>query len=146
MALTVPSWEVLHLLQYRVRGAVGEDVARQQQYRQPVHMRQGGSGHEVGGPRPDGCGYRHGAAPDAGPGVGDRGMRHALFVVAPVRRQLVARRIQRLAERRHVAVAENGPDAGDERDTGLYLLRGQVAHQRLGGGQADGFHAVGPHL
>ena len=115
--------EVLDLLEHRIGGAVREHVARQQQEREPVHVRGGGGGHQVGGTGADGGGHGHRAAPVRRLGEGDGGVGHALLVVAAPRRQAVAGCRQRLAEAGHVAVAEDGPYAGDEGNLRLDPLR-----------------------
>ena len=56
-------------------------------------------------------------------GERDRRMRHRLLVVRAVGRQRVARVPQRLAERRHVAVAEDRPHAGEQRRVAVDSLR-----------------------
>ena len=71
-------------------------------------------------------------------------MGHALLVMAAPGRQGVARPVQRLAQPRHVAVAEDRPDPGDEGHARLGLLDSQIPHQRLGGGQPDGVHSAPP--
>src|SRR5699024_991984 len=73
-------------------------------------------------------------------GIGDGGMGHALFIVCPPGREGVALSIQRLAHASHVAVAENGKTAGEQRYTlaiDLGLLRTKIAHQRLRHGQPN---------
>ena len=71
-----------------------------------------------------------GAAP-ALLGVGDRGMRHRLLVLAAPGRQRVADAVQRLADAGDVAVAEDRPDALDEALAVLGHLHAQPAHHRL---------------
>ena len=48
--------------------------------------------------------------------------------------------VQRFAEGGDVAMAENGPDTGEQRLARVSLLRGEVADQRLRGGEADRSH------
>ena len=74
-------------------------------------------------------------------------MRHRLLVMRAVGRQLIARAPQRLAEAGDVAMAEDRPDAGEQRlDAALALrpLRREVAHERLRHGETEG-HG-GPYL
>ena len=54
-----PIIEILDLLQHRIRPAICEDVAGDQQNRQPVDMRQRGGSNHVGGARADRGGDRH---------------------------------------------------------------------------------------
>ncbi len=127
--------EILDLLQHRIGAAVGEHVAGQQQHRQAVDMRDRRRRHHVGRARPDRRGAGHHAPPAARLGERDRRMRHRLLVVRPVGRQRVARRPQRLAERRHVAVAEDRPHAGEQRLAVFAALDAEVAHERLRHGE-----------
>ena len=123
-----PVPEVLHLLEHRVRGAVCEHVAREQQHGEPVHVGDGGRRHQVRGPGADGGGHRHRAAPVGGLGEGDRGVCHALLVVTAPGRHVVPDGVERLAEPGHVAVTEDGPHARDVRHARLDLLgRGGIA-------------------
>ncbi|MNC87976.1 hypothetical protein D3C83_37560 [compost metagenome] len=67
-------------------------------------------------------------------------MRHGLFVVGTMGRQQAG--LQRLAHAGHVAVAEDGPYTGHQRQSLAILLDalgGKVLHQRLGHGQTS-FH------
>ena len=107
--------EVLDLLQHRIGRARDEHVARQQQHRQPVDVRERGGGDEVGGARPDRRRARHHAPAEVRLGVRDRRVRHRLLVVRAIRRQHVAVRVQRLADAGDVAVAEDREHAAEER-------------------------------
>ena len=78
-------------------------------------MRHGGGGHHIGGARPDGGGAGHHAAAARRLGKGHGGMGHALLIMGAVSGQRVARGIKRLAQSRHIAMAENGPDTGKNR-------------------------------
>ena len=72
--------------------------------------------------------------------VGDRRVRHRLLVVRAVGRQRVAMRVQRLADARDVAVAEDREHAAEERRDAVRRLRAQrreIADQRLRRRQAD---------
>ena len=51
--------EILDLLQHRIGAAIGEDVARQQQHRQPIDMRDRGGGDHVGRAGADRAGAGH---------------------------------------------------------------------------------------
>ena len=66
------------------RHAVGEDVAGQQQHRQPVDRRAGGAGHHVGGAGADRRGARQRPQPVRHLGERRRGVHHRLFVAALV--------------------------------------------------------------
>ena len=127
--------EILDLLQHRIGAAVGIDIARDQQQRQPVHMGDRGGGDHVRGARPDAG--RHGLrAPAPMPlGKGDGGMGHGLLVLPAPCRQGVARLLQRLPQPRHVAMPEDRPDPVDEPLPLLGHLHRQPAHHRLRRGQ-----------
>ena len=130
---------VLDLLQHRVRQPVGEHVAGQEQDRQPVDVRDARRRDEVQGARPDRRGAGHEAAPEAGLGEGDRRVRHALLGVGAKGRELVLHAVERLADAGDVAVAEDRPAAGEDRQrpAGHHrLLRRHEAHQGLRGRQA----------
>ena len=91
-------------------------------------------GHHVERAGADRGGAGHEAAAEHRLGVGGRRQRHALFVVGAVSWQAVARLIERFADARHVAVAEDRPAPGDDRQRlaidHRHLLR-QKPHQRL---------------
>jgi hypothetical protein len=69
--------------------------------------------------------------------------RHGLFVLAAPHRHAVFHLNQRFGKARHVAMAKNAEDAGEQR---LFLavdhdeLVDKIAHQALGHGQTDGGH------
>ena len=107
--------EILDLLQNRIRATIGKDIAGNQQYGQAVDMGHGGGGHHIGGARPDGGGAGHHAAAARRLGKGHSSMGHALLIMGAVSGQRVARGIKRLAQPRHIAMAENGPDTGKNR-------------------------------
>ncbi len=135
--------EILDLLEHRVRPAGGEDIPRQQEHGQAVDMRQRRRRHHVGGPRPDRGRAGHHPPPRRGLGEGDRGVGHRLLVMGTKSRQALAGRREGLAEPGDIAVAEDRPDAGEERQLGaidLGPLGGEIAHQRLGHGQTDRVH------
>ena len=78
--------------------------------------------------------------------VADRRVDHALLVAREVVRQIgLAGQLglqQRLADPRHVAVAEDAEAARDQAPlhaVALRVLRGQEAHQRLGDRQSHAF-------
>ncbi len=136
--------EVLDLLQHRVGGAVGEDVAGDEQDRQAVDMRQRRRRHHVGRARPDRGRDSHCVATLPGLGIGNRRMGHRLLVLAPVGGQNVLVGMQRLTQTGNVAMSEDRPDAFDETGTILGLLDREPADKGLGGGQADRGHCVAP--
>ena len=70
-------------------------------------------------------------------GEGDGRVGHRLLVVAAPCRQRLAHAVKRLAQTRDVAVTEDGPDTRDEGLPRLVLLRGDVFHRSLRGGQPD---------
>ena len=129
----------LDLLQHRVGAAAGEDVAGQEQHRQAVHMRQRRRRHHVGRTWPDRGRAGHHPPPRMRLGEGDGGMRHGLFVVRAESGQGAAMRVQRGAEARDIAMAEDGPDAAEQRHDAavdLGLLRGQETDRGFGRRQA----------
>jgi hypothetical protein len=139
--------EILDLLQDRVGPAAREHVARQQQQRQPVDVRDRGGRHQIGGTRTDRGGAGHRPAPPARLGVGDGGVRHSLLVMGAEGGQHAAHPGQRLAEASHVAVAEDGPDAAEERPLATAdprALRSHGADERLCHGQPDRAHVPLP--
>ncbi len=78
-------------------------------------------------PGPIERGRRHHAAAETRLGVGDRGMRHRLLVVGAEGRQLVAHLIERLADAGDIAVAEDRPDAAEERQRSRRRSRSSAA-------------------
>ncbi len=66
-------------------------------------------------------------------GVRDRGVRHGLFVMCPIGRQLAPVPVERLADARNVAVTENREHAAEERDSIPGVQRGEIANKRLRG-------------
>ncbi len=126
--------EVLDLLQHGIGRARHEHVARQEQDRQPVHVRERGGRDEIGRAGADRCRARHHPPAKVRFRIGDGRVRHRLFVVRAVRRQFGAVPVQRLAHAGHVAVAEDREDAGEQRRHAVRRLRPQrrqVADQRL---------------
>jgi hypothetical protein len=107
--------KILELLQHRIGRARNEDVAGEEQHGKAVDVRGGGRGHEVGRARPDRRRARHHAPAEVGFREGDRRVRHRLLVVRAIRRQLRAVAIERFADAGDVAVAEDRPDAREER-------------------------------
>jgi hypothetical protein len=110
-------------------------------------MGDGGGRHHVGGARADGGGAGHEAAAAHRLGIGGGDVRHGLLVMRPVGRQAVPHLVERLADARHIAMAEDREDAREDRhcfsvDDGL--LRGQIAGKRLGHCEADRLHGVLP--
>ena len=140
-----PVAEILDLLQHRIGPSIGEDVAGDQEHRQPVDMRERRRSDHVGGARADRGGAGHHALASRRLGEGDRGMRHRLLVVRPVGRQRIAAGVERLAEASHVAVAEDGEHALEQpllSAVDLDFLGGEEADHCLRGGQSDCFHGV----
>ena len=124
--------EILDLLQHRIGQAVGEDIAGQQQHRQAVDMGDRRGRHHVGGAGADRGGAGHHAAAAHRLGEGDRRMRHRLLIVGAIGRQFVAHAIERLADARDIAMAEDRPDAGEDRQllaVDLGHLAGEEARQ-----------------
>ena len=141
--------EVLDLLKHRIGTAAGEDIAGQEQHRQPVDVRHAGGGDHIGGARPDRGGAGHHLAAVPGLGEGDGRQRHALLVMGAEGGQRFAGVVQRLAQSRHVAVAEDAPAAGEQRyfrTVDIRALGGKVPDHRLGGCQPDRlFHRIFLH-
>ncbi len=140
---------ILHLLEHGVGAPVGEDVAGNEQHRQPVHVGDAGRRHHVGGTGTDRGRAGHHAAAPAGLGEGHGRITHALLVMRPEGRQAVLRTLQGLAHPGDVAMAEDRPDAGEQRQRAAVDFRhlpAEVAHQRLRGGQAKRSHAVFPYF
>ncbi len=133
---------MLQLLEQRVGGVRREVVAGQQQHRQPVDRRQGRTRDQVGGARADRRRHRLRGQAVQLPGVADRRVHHGLLVAALVERHDVLTGLhQRLADARHVAVAEDAPGPGDQpapHAVPLGVLGGQEPHQCLGGRQSAG--------
>ena len=75
-------------------------------------------------------------------------MRHRLLVLAAIGREFIAHMPQRLAHARHIAVPEDRPHAGEDRqllaiDDGH--LRRHEPDERLRGGETDGLaHVLAP--
>ena len=132
---------MLDLLQHRVGDAVGEDVARQQQHRQAVDMSQCCGRDHVDRAGADRRGGSHDAAAEVRLGVAYRRMRHRLLIVGAEGRQLVAIFIERLADAGDIAMAEDRPDAAEQRQrlaVDLGLLARKEPRQRLRHRQANG--------
>ena len=139
--------EILHLLQHRIGRARDEDVAGQQQHRQPVHMSNGRRRQHIGRTWSDRRGTGHHAPAHIRFRVRDRGKRHGLLVVRAISRQLFAYLIQRFADASHVAVAEDREHAAEQRQFAIEVRTQccQIAHQCLRHGQADrAAHALPP--
>jgi hypothetical protein len=133
--------EVLDLLQHRVGHTALERVAREQQQRQAVGHCHAGGRHHVERPRPDRRRRDHELAPAHRLGEAHRGERHALLVLPAPRRQRITGHLQGMAERGDVAVAEDGEHPRHERHlppVDHRALGGEVADDRVGGGEADG--------
>ena len=135
--------EILDLLQDGIGPAIGKDIAGQQKKRQTVHMRNRGRRNHVCRSRSDRTRHRHHPAAKARLGEGDRSVRHRLLVMRAVGRQLIPYLIERLADGRHVAVAEDRPNASEKPDLFAFDLRHlprKVARECLRHSQSDGFH------
>ena len=141
--------EILDLLQHR-------DRARARRRRRPGRNSTGRRltcavrrrGDEVGRAGADRRRARHHPPAEVRLRVGDRRVRHRLLVVRAIGRQLRAVPIQRLAHARDVAVAEDRPDAAEQRHLAPVVhraLRGEVADQRLRHRQ-PGFVLIGCSL
>ena len=133
--------EILHLLQHRVRQAGDIGVTAQKQHRQTVGMGKRGAGQQVGSPRTSTCGAEHKALAQPLLGITGGSKAHALFILAPVQRQLVAHCVQRLAQTGDIAMAKDAKAATAQAH---FLtvdhdeLVGQIADDGLCGGQANG--------
>src|SRR5580704_8967174 len=126
-----PVIKILDLLQDRIRTTICEDVAWDEQNRQPIHMRHRGGGNHVGSARADRGGHGMRMAAALGLRIGDRGMSHGLLVLATPGRQRLAYPVQSLADAGHIAVAEDRPDAFDEALAILCHLNRKPAHHGL---------------
>ena len=138
--------EIFELLQDRIGPTIGEDVAGDQQHGKAVDMGKGGGRHHVCRTRADGGGDRHGAAAAQLLRIGDGRMGHGLLVLAAIDRQFVADTIKRLADAGDIAMAENGPHAGDVGFAMFIHLRCQVTNHGLRSRQSDCLHAASPFL
>lgn len=127
--------EGLDLLQHRVRRAAGERVARQQQDRQPVRVRDPGGGDHVQRARPDRRRHHADLPPVRRLRVADRGQGHALLGVPAPDRDLAAVLLQRGAEAEDVAVPEDREHPREQRHLtaveGFRTLREDPLDQRL---------------
>ena len=135
--------EILDLLEDRIRKAVGEDVAGEEQHRQAIDVGDRGGGDHVRGAGTDRRRAGHHAPPRVRLRVRDGRVSHGLLVVRPERRDLGLGRVERLAEPRHVAVAEDRPDASEERrlaSIDLCPLGAEEPHQRLSHRQPNRGH------
>ena len=109
---------MLELLQDGVSDPGGEEVAREQQYRQPVDRGQCGAGDHVGRARADRRGAGQGRQAVTHPGERHCGMDHSLLVaglaVDKRTRCLELGLQQRLAQAGDVPVAKNPEAAFDQ--------------------------------
>ena len=124
----------LELLQDRVHGSRGEDIARKQQDGQTVDGGQGRTGDHVGSTRSDRAGAGHDAKPVLHSRVADCGVDHGLLVARLVVGQQVRSLVERLADAGHVAMAEDSKAAVHEAMLGavaLDVLCAEKSHQRL---------------
>ncbi len=137
--------EVLDLLEHGVGQARGERVARDEQGGDPVGHGDAGRRDHVRGPGTDRARRDHDLPAAGGLAEGDCCQAHALLGLAPPDGDLVAVLLQGVAQARDVAVAEDGEDTrvqGNLAAVDLGALGDEVAHERLGGGDADGAHRV----
>ena len=104
----------LQLLKHRVRPVRGEDVAGQQQDREPVHRRERGPGDHVRRAGPDRRRAHERAEPVAHPRVTGGRVHHRLLVPALVVGQELGALVERLADAADVAVAEDAEAAAEE--------------------------------
>ncbi|BDZ49675.1 hypothetical protein GCM10025867_19160 [Frondihabitans sucicola] len=136
---------LLDLLQDRVGHAGRERVAREQQDRQAVGRRQGGSGQQVRGTGPDGRGRGVGRAAAVQAGEADALVDHGLLVTRLVvgheTRLRVVDLLERLADAGDVAVPEDAEHPRD-RTFADVAVDGPLVRQELDQSLADG-HALG---
>src|SRR6266508_3814282 len=135
--------EVLHLLQHRIVQAAGERVAGQQEEGEPVRVGDPRRRHHVRGPGADGARRHHDLAAPSRLRERHGGHGHGLLVLAPPRGEPVARGLQGVSQARHVPVAEDREDPGEQRsllavDNGS--LGDQEPHDRLCDGQPRRLH------
>ncbi len=139
--------EVLDLLHHRVRPAVDEHIARQEQHGQAVGVGHARCRYHVGGAGADGRGRHHDLPPPPCLGKADRRQPHGLLVLPAPCREHVLHLFQRLREAGDVAMPEDREDAGKQRHF-LAVHDGElvdeIAHQRLRHGEADCGHAYPP--
>ena len=139
----------LLLLEHGRRHPGGEDVARQQQHRQPVDGGRGRPGDHVGRPRADRGGAGEGGQAVAVLGVAGGDVDHALLVAGHVVGEPVGVLAQGLAHAGHVPVAEDPEAAGEQAlllAVALAVLAGQELDQGLGRGQPPCLHVLPPAL
>ena len=132
--------EMLDLLEHRVRKAVGEGVAGEEQNRQTVRQRRSRRRHHVRRAGSDRRRRDHDLPAALGLGEADGCERHRLLVLSAPGRQAVLHGLKRLRKAGDVAVPEDGEHAGEQRradaiDLGE-LLR-EPPGQGLGHGQTD---------
>ena len=136
----------LHLLQDRRNVAARENVAGQQQHRQPVHRCQRRAGNHVGRAGPDRRGAGKGAHPVAGLGKRRRQV-HARLFVAHQDVFEIGVLLQRLPNARHVSVTEDAQHSSEEcmlLPVPLDVLILQKQNQRLRHRHATRIHTVSP--
>ena len=125
---------MLHLLQNRIRAAVGEHVSGQYQQGKAVRMGDGRCGHHVRGARSNGACGDHDLATLLDLGVCDSGQCHRLLVLAPPNGQLIPVPVESFSKAGDVPVTEYAEHPCKKRDF-LVLndgpLAAQVTHQRL---------------
>ena len=137
--------KILELLQHGVGCPRNEDIARQEKHGEPIDVCGGGRRHEVRRSRADRGRARHHPLAEVRLGEGDGGVRHRLLVVRSVGRQHIPVPVERFAHAGDVAVAEDGPDAGEERHLPAVAdrpLRRQETDKRLRHRQSYRRHGV----
>jgi hypothetical protein len=136
--------EVLDLLQHGIRPTVGKHVARKERNRRAVFMHRRRRRDHIGRAWPGGRGRRHRPFAVRLFRECNRGMGHALFIVAAIGWQPVADAMERVAHTGDVVEPEYAPDAGEKRFTCIVVLGGKIAHHGLRGGQSNCGHAASP--
>ena len=134
--------EMLDLLQDRIGQAMHKRVTTDEEQRQPVAVSNARGRHHIGSTGSNRAGRDHDLAATLRLRIRDAGKGHALFGLAAIRRQVVLGPLQRMSQRRDVAVTEDRIDASEERlDRAVDLHRllcDQVLHNRLRSRKSNG--------
>ena len=131
----------LQLLEHRRDAPAREQVAREQQDRQPVDGGERRTGHEIRGTRPDRSGARECTQAPMSLGECHSRVDHRLLVPCLVVAEPVACGLERLAQARDVAMTEDPEHSPEKRMLVAVALDGldlQEANDGLGGRQALG--------